>query len=830
MDAVSYSHSAKQARRIKKFIENPDSNSGIVTVPSTIEAGEVVTIPAGRMAVLPNLSIDGELVIDGEVFIPSGSSVDFSNGIKVNGEKLTMSIPTAYHIYNGSVEATNTEITNGFSTTLYTGKGTTQDVITGVDMATQWGDDASEMFGGLVWLKSRSAATNNFLFDTIRGALNEINSNTTEAQASLANSLTAFNNNGFSVGSAAGINANSATYTSWNFQTTHRRTGVTNHGKAYTEHYNPFTGFTIIKYEGSGLAGHEIPHSLGRKFGFAITKDLATTTDWYSYLDGFGVSDYLTLNTAIAKTTTGSNTVVVNSNNNSIALGTGAINATNMHILYGWANSYFDESGKLIGNFEIGVYQGTGAVGNKVTTRDKPAWVILKRLDVSTDWLMVDNKRSNFDGILFPNLTNIEVNVNNIDIVNDGFVNQSAGTGNNASGGQYLYMVVYDNDSGSGKSKYPKATDTTNLTINALVPYANGIDVNGSKISIEYKNETITGLTLTQGKNYPYSKNDSTYGVNKYEPMYGSLRDRSVVGENPDYFDLKTMKWYSTTGGEELVTNGTFDVGTNGWTTYNSSTISVSSGTLKLQGTTTDYPGCYQEIPVVTGRKYKINFNAIVGSYSEPYVSVTNSFYGRPITGSDSSIYNAKNGDTFIASTSSVFVHLWIPTTADTQNVYFDNISVFEAEPTIGAEITPRTYLDCVVYADHNGQVEYVEELPKIEYKDVIKANEFKGKNACTAWVNFDGTTTPPTIRDSYNVSKIIRTATGHYDIYFAEEMDNLNFTINFTGKYYVGTGGFYSDSGNRGLNFVSVNVINQAMTAGFNNDSCQVQVFGGKE
>ena len=45
MDAVSYSHSAKQAQRIEKFIENPDSNSGIVTVPKVIGAGESVTIP-----------------------------------------------------------------------------------------------------------------------------------------------------------------------------------------------------------------------------------------------------------------------------------------------------------------------------------------------------------------------------------------------------------------------------------------------------------------------------------------------------------------------------------------------------------------------------------------------------------------------------------------------------------------------------------------------------------------------------------------------------------------------------------------------------------------
>lgn len=74
MDAISYSYADKQAKRIKKFIENPDSNSGIVTVPKVIGAGENITIPAGRVAVLPNVQVDGTLNIEGEVFIPSGST------------------------------------------------------------------------------------------------------------------------------------------------------------------------------------------------------------------------------------------------------------------------------------------------------------------------------------------------------------------------------------------------------------------------------------------------------------------------------------------------------------------------------------------------------------------------------------------------------------------------------------------------------------------------------------------------------------------------------------------------------------------------------------
>lgn len=75
MDAVSYSLASKQAQRIEKFIENPDSTSGIVTVPKTIASGETVTIPAGRVAVLPNVVVDGDLVVEagGEIFVPAGA-------------------------------------------------------------------------------------------------------------------------------------------------------------------------------------------------------------------------------------------------------------------------------------------------------------------------------------------------------------------------------------------------------------------------------------------------------------------------------------------------------------------------------------------------------------------------------------------------------------------------------------------------------------------------------------------------------------------------------------------------------------------------------------
>ena len=76
MDAISYSYADKQAKRIKKFNENPDSTSGILTQPSVIQTGETVNIPAGRTAIMANTVIDGTITLDGTMFIPSGATTD----------------------------------------------------------------------------------------------------------------------------------------------------------------------------------------------------------------------------------------------------------------------------------------------------------------------------------------------------------------------------------------------------------------------------------------------------------------------------------------------------------------------------------------------------------------------------------------------------------------------------------------------------------------------------------------------------------------------------------------------------------------------------------
>ena len=77
MDIISLNEAATANGRIERFTTNPDSNSGVLTQPKVIEAGETVTIKSGRQAILADTVVDGELVIEAgaDVFVPAGAVI-----------------------------------------------------------------------------------------------------------------------------------------------------------------------------------------------------------------------------------------------------------------------------------------------------------------------------------------------------------------------------------------------------------------------------------------------------------------------------------------------------------------------------------------------------------------------------------------------------------------------------------------------------------------------------------------------------------------------------------------------------------------------------------
>lgn len=702
---------------------------------------------------------------------------------------VSLSGVTAYHLLGGNLSIDNTVLTNGFGLYLYTGNATTLPTINlGMDITSQWGNTADETYGYLIKIKSRSAIGDWTWVNSVRGITKYISSNTTAVEGTDANMFTLSTVAGvttLNIGTSTRTNTNGVTYVVEVYQTTHKKTGVTNQGKTFTEHYNPDTGFTIEGYEGSGLAGHELPHSLGRELGLVIVKNLVSIQS-HIVSQNYDYNNVLALNST-NQLLSNATKIYINSTSESYVTVGGDITvntSANQYIMFGWRNSYFDESGKLLGNFELGVYQGTGVAGNKVTTRGKLALLMPKRLDSTGSWGTLDVKRNEIsganDGSLFLNLADAEVSTANlVSFVADGVILNNNSGETNVSGGQYLYFGVYDNDSGSGKSKYYKATDTANVQVNnGIIPLAHGIDSNGSKNSIVVSNETITGVTYTGGKNYLY-KTDTGYGVKPYEPRYlASELVRRFAGEQPDYYDVESNKWFNCDAGVELVTNGD-GTSTVGWTNGTGATISTENGRLKL--VTTANTSAYQSLSLIAGKTYRIKgqvqgngtLQAQVMINNETTIVTNGTFFYSDV---NSSSFNS----TFVATENTTKIHLRF-TGAGTG--YFDGISVFPVDIVPTTEITEsRNYMNHIVHADTDGGVLYVEELPKIEYKNVIKAEEYLGSQIIIGRARINPATTPPTIIDyDENINGIIkgvvRTATGVCEVYI-DNQDNNSYSV----------------------------------------------------
>jgi hypothetical protein len=166
---------------------------------------------------------------------------------------------------------------------LYTGNGSTQ-TISGLNFSPDF-----------AWLKIRSNVGSHFLFDTVRGATNELRSNSTNAENSLAQSLTAFNSDGFSLGTDNAVNGSSDTYVAWTWDA--GSSTVTNTEGSITSQVraNASAGFSVVTTNGTTTAG-TIGHGLGVAPAFIIAKTRDAAVSWIVYHTSTGKDQYLILN------------------------------------------------------------------------------------------------------------------------------------------------------------------------------------------------------------------------------------------------------------------------------------------------------------------------------------------------------------------------------------------------------------------------------------------------------------------------------------------------------------------------------------------------------
>ena len=303
-----------------------------------------------------------------------------------------------------------------FSTYLYTGNRPTGQTITnGIDLSTK---------GGLVWLKDRTAANSNGLFDSARGISNGLYSNSTSAQFSYASGITSFNTTGFTLGSDNGgfINVSGNSYASWTFRKQEKF-------------------FDVVTYTGNGTA-RTIAHNLGSVPGCIIVKATSGAGNWYVYHRSLGNTQEIRLNQTAASaggslwdSTTPTSTVF------SLGASSDVNSGGTTYVAYLFAHNAggFGASG-ADNVISCGSYTGPTAT---VTLGYEPQWIMIKNTTSADNWEIYDNMRG-LTGVstgqnqyLLANTAGAETSVGASPIINStGF------TASGVSANTYIYIAI----------------------------------------------------------------------------------------------------------------------------------------------------------------------------------------------------------------------------------------------------------------------------------------------------------------------------------------------------------------------------------------------------
>jgi hypothetical protein len=360
----------------------------------------------------------------------------------------TYTPPTGFNALN-TYNLPTVTIPNGalyMTPTIYTGTGAVANISNSVSNTI-----GATFKPDLVWIKSRSATTNNNLFDVIRGTTAYINSNTLNANATDANTLTSFGATGFSLGSdasAIGVNVSAATYVAWQWKA--NGSGVSNTSGSITSSVsaNTTSGFSVVQYTSTG-ANATVGHGLGVAPSMIFIKNYASaTTNWPVYHSSLAATQYLFLNSTPAAVTDATMFNSTAPTSTVFSVGTNANLASGTTIAYCWS--------AISGYSSFGSYAGNSSADGPFSYCGfRPSFVMVKPTTAGGSWLIWDSQRSLYNEakpVLQPNGTAAESSTIIIDILSNGFKLRS-GIGGNTTGQTYLYAAFAENPFNSSRAR-----------------------------------------------------------------------------------------------------------------------------------------------------------------------------------------------------------------------------------------------------------------------------------------------------------------------------------------------------------------------------------------
>ena len=165
-----------------------------------------------------------------------------------------------------------------FNTVLYTGTGSAQS-ITGVGFKPDW-----------VWIKDRDTNFSHAVTDSTRGVGNIIKPNSSDAQSTDAQSITSFDADGFSLGTAGGsFNNNGDNYVAWCWKANGGTTSSNTDGSVTsTVQANTQAGFSVVTATAPASGVLTVGHGLNAEIDLYVIKNTSSTGGWQMYVRDLG--------------------------------------------------------------------------------------------------------------------------------------------------------------------------------------------------------------------------------------------------------------------------------------------------------------------------------------------------------------------------------------------------------------------------------------------------------------------------------------------------------------------------------------------------------------
>lgn len=253
----------------------------------------------------------------------------------------------------------------------------------------------------LVIIKNRETTDGWRWFDTQRGVLNRLESDATSAAADLANSLTSFNNAGFTVESEATVNTSSEDYISISLKMLDNNNNVPVENTVGTikslTSVNANAGMSITKYTGNGTQNATIGHGLTSAPDMVVIKNLDQNDSWFVSHSGLDSNQFVEFNTTAVAAT--------NSDLNHQRLSTTfkTTSASPHHMINASGEKYIMYSFHSISGFsKFGTYTWTGAnytSGAMVSDLGfTPDFVMIKGKNEDSNFSVYDSERGATSG------------------------------------------------------------------------------------------------------------------------------------------------------------------------------------------------------------------------------------------------------------------------------------------------------------------------------------------------------------------------------------------------------------------------------------------------